>query len=164
MAYPQTNYFSFHKTQVDTSPFLCKKNSCHAVTRYARSEWKLMLLMKPAVYNIKGFWTEKTMAFASVWTSRQFAWWRCQLYFRRKINLPGLPLTPPARYSSLAGMEHHHALPFWKRKIWNSYIQVSLQWNKSETHHELVPTPPSARTNMANFCWSPGPGRLAVCI
>lgn len=46
---PQMNYFSLHTTQVDASPFLCKKSSCSAITRNAGSEWKLMLLMKPVV-------------------------------------------------------------------------------------------------------------------
>lgn len=46
---PQMKYFSFHKTQVDASPFLCRKRSCRVITGNPGSEWKLMLLMKSAV-------------------------------------------------------------------------------------------------------------------
>lgn len=47
IAHPKTNYFLFHKTQVDASWFLCKKSSYIAIPRNGGSEWKLVLLKPP---------------------------------------------------------------------------------------------------------------------
>lgn len=67
---------------------------------------------------------------------------------QEKINLPALALTVPAHCSSLRGLEDHHALPFWKKTMGNSYsYQESLveqEWGPSWADND-PPIPPTPR-------------------